>query len=127
MAPGTFGALAGLAAFALTRGFSGPVQLALVAAAAVVGVWASHRYASDLRSSDPQSVVVDEFVGMWLALVALDPGLVAIAAAFVGFRVLDIFKPPPVSWAERLPGGFGIMADDLAAGTIVRAAFWLIL
>ncbi len=128
LAPGTFGAALGLAAFWGTRSLSVPIQAGLLIAATLAGVWAAHRHAADLKTKDPQSIVVDEFVGMWLALVALDnPSGATLAAAFVGFRALDIVKPPPVSWAERLPGGLGIMADDLVAGALVRAAFVLFL
>ncbi len=126
IAPGTVGAVAGLLAFILTRNLAGGVSVALLAVAIVVGTWAGGRHAKDLRQPDPQSVVVDEFCGMWLALVGTNPSFLVMAAAFVAFRFLDIAKPPPVRQAERLPGGIGIMADDLVAGGIVRVALLLI-
>ncbi len=126
LAPGTLGALLGLFAFAITRGLSTPVQVGLFVAAVLFGGWAAHRHALDLNAADPRSVVVDEFVGMWLALIALDPSWLGVLGAFLAFRALDILKPPPVNWAERLPDGFGIMADDLVAGGLVRLAFFFI-
>ncbi len=126
VAPGTIGALLGLFAFAVTRGLSAPVQIGLFVAVALFGGWAAHRHAHDLNAHDPRSVVVDEFVGMWLALIALDPSWIGVVGAFLAFRALDILKPPPVSWAERLPNGFGIMGDDLVAGGLVRLAFYFI-
>ncbi len=127
VAPGTAGAAAGLIAFLLTRNLDGAVALGLLAVATAVGTWAGGRHAKDLRHPDPRSVVVDEFCGMWLALVGTNPSFLVMAAAFVAFRILDIFKPPPVRQAEKLPGGIGIMADDLVAGGIVRVILLLAL
>jgi phosphatidylglycerophosphatase A len=66
---------------------------------------------------DPSVVVWDEFVGMWIALLAAPPGWVWIATGFALFRVFDIWKPWPVSWADnQVDGGFGAMLDDALAG-----------
>ena len=117
----------GLLAFTLTRNLAGGVSVTLLAIAIAAGVWAGGRHAKDLRQPDPRSVVVDEFCGMWLALVGTNPSLLVVAIAFAAFRFLDIVKPPPVRQAERLAGGVGIMADDLVAGGIVRVALLLAL
>lgn len=127
VAPGTAGAAAGLVAFLLTRNLPGALPVALFVVAVAVGLWAGARHAKDLRQPDPRSVVVDEFCGMWLALVGTNPSVLVMAGAFVAFRFLDIAKPPPVRQAERLPGGIGIMADDLVAGGIVRIVLLLAL
>ncbi len=124
-APGTLGALAGLGAFHFAGRLPDPAPGLLFLAAVVVGVWAAGRHARDLGQKDPAAVVVDEFCGMWLALLATDPSLVVAGVAFVGFRLLDILKPPPIRQAERLPGGLGIMADDLIAGAFVRAGLFV--
>ena len=110
----------------LARDLSAMVSLGLLAVCILVGTWAAARRAQDLGQPDPSSVVVDEFCGMWLALVATNPSLLTAAVAFAAFRVLDIAKPPPIRQLERLPGGYGIMADDLAAGAIVRVGVLLI-
>ena len=127
LAPGTVGAAAGLLVFALTRGLPGTISVGLFAASVLVGTWAAARHAKDIRHPDPPSVVVDEFCGMWLALVGTDPSLLTAGIAFVAFRFLDIAKPPPIRQLEKLRGGFGIMADDLLAGGIVRVGILLIL
>jgi phosphatidylglycerophosphatase A len=127
IAPGTVGAAVGLGAFLLTRNLPGSVAAALFVVALAAGFWAAGRHARDLRQPDPRSVVVDEFCGMWLALVGTNPSVLVIVAAFVAFRFLDIVKPPPVRQAERLPGGIGIMADDLVAGGVVRLVLLLAL
>ena len=126
-APGTAGAAAGLLVFFLARNLPGATPLFLFLAAAVVGTWAAGRHARDLGKKDPQVVVVDEFCGMWLSLLAADPPLPVALIAFAAFRVLDILKPPPLRQVERLPGGIGIMADDLLAGGVVRLALFLVL
>ncbi len=127
VAPGTAGAAAGLVAFLLTRNLPGALPVALFVAAVAVGLWAGARHAKDLRQPDPRSVVVDEFCGMWLALVGTNPSVLVMGGAFVAFRFLDIVKPPPVRQAERLPRGIGIMADDLVAGGVVRIVLLLAL
>lgn len=119
-APGTFGALVGLAAALLTRGLPPLTGIALFLGAAALGTWAAHRYASASGRKDPQEVVVDEACGMWLAAFAASPPAMLLLGAFALFRALDIVKPPPIRQLERLPGGFGIMADDLAAGLVTR-------
>lgn len=93
-------------------------QYALVVAAAfVVGVWAARWVIREVAIDDPSLVVWDEFVGVWLALWALPREWPWVLAAFLVFRLFDIWKPWPVRWADReLDGGFGAMADDALAG-----------
>ncbi len=112
--------------------------LAMVAAA-IVGVWAAEAEVRRLQASDPQSIVIDEVAGQWLTylvampfLAPLPAGPMAIFAAvgFVLFRFFDIVKPWPLRRLEKLPGGLGVMADDLAAGyyaAIVLVVGWKIL
>lgn len=119
-APGTFGALVGLAAALLTRGLSPLTGIALFLAATALGTWAAHRYAAASGRKDPPEVVVDEACGMWLAAFGAGAPAALLLGAFALFRALDIAKPPPIRQLERLPGGFGIMADDLAAGLVTR-------
>lgn len=73
---------------------------------------------------DPQWVVSDEAAGQLVAAAGVG-GPVGLAVAFAGFRLLDIAKPFPIGRLERLPGGWGILADDLAAGALVAAAIRL--
>lgn len=84
---------------------------------AVPGIWAAGVTARELDRKDPQIVVVDEVVGQWIALAGA-PLLTfkTFLAAFVLFRLFDIWKPPPVRQLEKLPGGVGIVADDAMAG-----------
>lgn len=90
--------------------------LAAAGAVAALGVWAAGREAARVGARDPGSVVVDEIAGMLVALVAHPASLLGVLALFGLFRVFDVWKPFPIRQLERLPGGWGIVADDLAAG-----------
>jgi phosphatidylglycerophosphatase A len=131
--PGTAGSLGALAVAWLV---TGPLSLPTAALAAAVAllllpsVWAANRACDYWKTKDPQGVVVDEVLGQWLTLAAtprLDwhPWL----TAFLLFRFFDIVKPLGVRAAERLPRGWGIIADDLVAGlyaaVVLIAARWL--
>lgn len=97
-----------------------PVLYLLIGGGFLLGVAATWTLVTD-ADHDPRRAVWDEFVGMWTTCLWLPKELPWLAAAFCCFRVLDITKPWPIRRLERLPGGLGIMADDLAAG-IVGAA-----
>lgn len=122
-APGTMASMAALPLHLLLANAIAPwMEAVVLLVLASMGTWAAGRVQVQLGTDDPQCVVVDEFVGAGIAyLVAgLDPA--ALLVAFTLFRVLDIFKPWPINWCEALePPGFGIMADDLAAGLLAAA------
>lgn len=115
-APGTAGSLVGLALFLPLAGLSWLVQVAAVVAVTLVGALAAGRVARLVGRKDPGLVVVDEVAGQWITLLALPVTPVTALAGFLLFRVMDIVKPWPARDLERLPGGLGIMADDVAAG-----------
>lgn len=83
----------------------------------LAGIWACQSLITK-TDHDPKRAVWDEFTGMWVTCLLLPKTLPWLAAAFVVFRVLDVLKPWPIRQFERLPGGLGIMADDLAAGAV---------
>jgi phosphatidylglycerophosphatase A len=118
--PGTVGSLGALLpAFLLVR-YAGmpPWSFALLALAALgPAIWAADVTAREMQRKDPSQIVVDEVVGQWLTLAgALRFNWRSWLAAFVLFRLFDIFKPFPVRDFEKLPGGTGIVMDDAAAG-----------
>jgi phosphatidylglycerophosphatase A len=101
-----------------------PWALALAALLATGGGYLAVKRAA--IEGDPGWVVIDEFAGQWIALLALaSPTITGLIAAFILFRLFDITKLGPVGWADRQHGAFGIMADDVIAGII--AAVLLIL
>ena len=89
----------------------------LVGLGFIVGVWATGTLIGP-NDPDPKAAVWDEFIGMWATCILLPKTLPWMAAAFILFRVLDVLKPWPIRRFERLPRGWGIMADDLAAGIV---------
>jgi phosphatidylglycerophosphatase A len=116
-APGTAGSLVGLAlALGLERA-GGPRAVALGAVlATAIGLAVAGPVARELGQSDPPAVVIDEVAGQLVALLFLPPSVRTLTLGFVLFRLLDVWKPPPLRQVERWPGSLGIMADDLLAG-----------
>ncbi len=124
-APGTAGSLA---AIAIAVPLHLPPWQFAVLAGLLFGpaVWASGVTARTLQLKDPGVVVVDEVIGQWIALAgARSLTWQAYLAAFVLFRLFDIWKPPPVHQLEALPGGLGINADDVMAGIYAALVLWL--
>lgn len=119
LASGTWGSLAALPlAWTLTAMGGAPALALGVAASFLVGLWACDEYVRRTGKDDPSECVIDELSGQWLACLAAPATLLGFAAAFVAFRVFDIWKPWPASAAEKLPGGLGVMADDIVAGAM---------
>jgi phosphatidylglycerophosphatase A len=122
-APGTWGSLVVLPAALL-----GPlVALLLALLVTLIGTYAVREVLRDTPDQDPGWIVVDEAAGMLLALagLSLDASIWGVLLAFGLFRVFDIFKPWPISWADQQKGAFGVMLDDVAAGALVAAALML--
>ena len=119
-APGTAGSAAALLPWLAMRELSIPLYLILVVLAFGIGVWASNIVIERLCISDPGVIVWDEFVGQWISLLPLliwPAHWLWIGAGFFLFRLFDVFKPWPCSWADRkVKGGFGVMLDDAFAG-----------
>ena len=118
-APGTAGSLAGLLiAMALNyMGYGRGMLLALTAILMAPGIWSASVVARETNTTDPHIVVVDEVIGQWITLAgAATFNWKTWIAAFALFRVLDVWKPAPARQFESLPGGWGIVADDVMAG-----------
>ena len=98
------------------------VQVAVALAAFGVGVLVVNRVVKRYELGDEPAIVWDEIAGCWLALAVVPKSLPWVVAAFALFRLADIAKPWPVSWADRsVKGGLGVMLDDLIAGVLVAA------
>ena len=125
-APGTFGTLPGLPLYWLMAGLSWPVYLILTSGVFLVGWWAANQAERDLGRHDAGEVVIDEVAG-YLVTMFLAPALPwAMVWGFVFFRFFDILKPWPVSWADqKVPGGLGVMVDDILAGVYAWLAMQL--
>jgi phosphatidylglycerophosphatase A len=122
-APGTWGTLLGiplaLGLATLPLGFA----LAALAVLAVAGIPICDQAGRRLGVADHGGLVLDEIVGYGLTVIWFAPEPMALALGFLWFRLFDIAKPWPVSWADRtLEGGLGVMADDLLAGVYAAVA-----
>jgi phosphatidylglycerophosphatase A len=127
-APGTAGSLAAVLIGVALHQYAGFGQWHFAALAAVVflpAVWAAGVTARSSGIEDPQFVVIDEVIGLWIALAgARTYNWKSYLAAFALFRLFDIWKPPPVHQLEALPGGWGINLDDVMAGVYAALVLW---
>ncbi|MBJ7250600.1 MAG: phosphatidylglycerophosphatase A [Acetobacteraceae bacterium] len=122
-APGTWGSLVVLPAVLF-----GPLSALLLALLiTIIGFYAVREVLRDTPNQDPGWIVVDEAAGMLIALagLSLDASIWGVVIAFGLFRVFDIFKPWPISWADQQKGAFGVMLDDIVAGALAAAALML--
>ena len=120
--PGTVGTLVGvfmyLPAFLMPREWVFALPLAELSAVLLLSALAVPRVLKATGAQDPQFIVIDEIAGMLCALCMAEPDFLRILMAFILFRILDILKPWPVNRLEHLPGAWGVMADDIAAGLL---------
>lgn len=125
-APGTCGSLATLPfvyMIAYFYGFYGVLCFAVLVS--VIGIPVADIYAKAINKKDPGEIVIDETAGQSLALLFAGTNLYLYALGFILFRLFDITKPFPVGWADRkVPGGLGIMLDDILAGIIGGAILY---
>ena len=117
-APGSWGSLAALPfAWAIGRLGGAPGLVLAAAALFLLGWWAADAAIRGSGINDPGAIVVDEVVGQWVTLSVAPVDPIAYGVGFLLFRLFDVWKPWPASWADRcVRGGLGIMLDDVFAG-----------
>lgn len=116
-APGTVASAIALPFAWIVLKYLGPVALfSLSFAVAALGTWACEVYVRTADETDPSECVIDEVAGQFLACALAPLSLYGFILAFALFRLFDISKLWPISEAEKLRGGLGIMADDMVAG-----------
>ena len=125
IAPGTAGSLVSAGLFLALRQTT-VINIVLCGCFLILGYWGCSA-GRNKWGGDPSKVVIDEFAGCWIACIAAPAGwgIIGIAAAFVLFRIFDIFKPWPVSVFDRMKSAAGILLDDVAAG--IMAALVILL
>ncbi|HWA30540.1 MAG TPA: phosphatidylglycerophosphatase A [Rhizomicrobium sp.] len=116
-APGTAASVVALPVAWLIAAFLGRWWLVLAAIAVLaVGAWACEIYARSKGDPDPSECVIDEVAGQWIICAFAPVSILAYVVAFILFRLFDILKPWPINIVEKeVPGGLGIMADDVVA------------
>lgn len=116
-APGTFGTIAALPLYAILMQWLSPFAIAwLCLPVFLIGCWASEVTGKTLGVHDYGGIVIDEIVAMWLVLLFVPVTVAGWALAFALFRIFDILKPWPICWFDlRVPGGIGVMIDDILA------------
>ena len=123
-APGTAGTVLALLFVPLLALLSTSALLGVLFIASLAGVFICGYSARKLDAKDPSCIVWDEFVGLWIALAGFPVSIFWLVSGFIVFRCFDIFKPWPISVLDKkIPGGLGIMLDDILAGVMT----WLVL
>lgn len=126
-APGTFGTLVGLPLFWLIANYSLNLQLLIITALFLIGIYFCHATGKALGISDHGSIVWDEIVAMMLVLTFSPNNTAGWIVAFLMFRLFDIWKPFPIrQFDAKLKNGFGVMFDDLLAAIYAIASMWLL-
>ena len=131
VAPGTAGTLLGIAVYLVLSSFSPTIYALCVAGLFLAGCWACEQTSAVLGAPDHPGIVIDEIVGYLVTMLFVPLAWYWVLAGFFLFRVFDIWKPWPVSLADRrVTGGFGIMLDDLLAALYallcLHAAVWAV-
>ena len=136
-APGTWGSLAAVPlAWGLHAIGSFPLLIAATVLVSLLGIWTIGQ-ALGTGHEDPPEIVIDEVAGQWIALWPVSIGAThagagfwdlypGVIAAFLAFRLFDIWKPGPIGWADRRGGGLGVMLDDLIAGVFAALTVGLL-
>ena len=125
-APGSWGSAAAVVLAAILAMLSPWLLEIGTLLVCLLGVLAAGRYQTVTSRHDAPEVVIDEVAGQWIALLAVPLDWRWYLLAFLLFRLFDIVKPGPVRMAENLPGGIGVMADDIVAGVLAAACLLLI-
>ena len=115
MAPGSFGSFATLLIW-LFLPLNYLIQIIIIIILFILGVISSNIVSKEMNDHDPSEIIIDEVIGMSIALFMLPHNLILYLLAFFIFRILDIFKPSFIYEIQKLPYGWGIMLDDVIAG-----------
>ncbi|MBR9865912.1 MAG: phosphatidylglycerophosphatase A [Oceanospirillales bacterium] len=126
-APGTAGTIAAIPLFLLIQPLSLAWYASVLVITFVLGIYLCGKTSEDMGVHDHGGIVWDEFVGYWITMFAAPPGWLWIVIGFVLFRLFDIIKPWPISWADKkVAGGLGIMLDDVLAGLMALVCLQLL-
>ncbi len=119
-APGTMGSLFGLLLYMFIKDIPIIWYVIFIVVLFIIGVLVSDVIEDIYGIKDPSFVVIDEVVGMLIAMIAVPYSPMIAILGFLLFRIIDIAKIPPLNWLEKFQGGFGIMIDDAVGGLMVN-------
>jgi phosphatidylglycerophosphatase A len=126
-APGTFGTLAAIPFYLLLEPLPLAAYIAVIVVGFIAGIWICQAAVDWLGQDDPSAVVWDEIIGYWVTMLFAPSGWEWVLIGFLLFRLFDIWKPWPVSYADKnLHGGLGIMLDDVLAGVYAGLGIWIV-
>jgi phosphatidylglycerophosphatase A len=125
VAPGTWGSAVGLVIYyAVRRQASTTIELGAIAIILLIGLWSATEAEHHFGGIDPGAVVIDEVIGMLITLALHPVNVFGAILGFLIFRILDVVKPWPARRLELLPGGFGVVLDDVMAGLYGNLMIW---
>lgn len=125
-APGTAGTLIGVFICLLCLPMTWIWRLIFVLVLLAISIYVSGQAEKIYQTKDDQRIVIDEIIGLQITMLPVDINVLNLCVAFVLFRIFDIIKPIPVRNLQGLPGGWGVVADDVAAGIYAAAILWLV-
>jgi len=126
IAPGTYGTAVGIPLVWLMADLPIGLYAAITIVSIAIAVWAAHQADLAWGTHDCQKICIDETVGYFVTMAPVDKHhFWPLVIGFVAFRFFDQVKPPPVRWLdENLPGGWGVVLDDVAAGVMAAVVMW---
>jgi phosphatidylglycerophosphatase A len=126
IAPGTAGTLVGVLICLLCLPMPWILRLFFVLALLALSIYIADKAEKIYQTKDDQRIVIDEIIGLQITMLPAAINALNLCVAFVLFRIFDIWKPFPVNHLQGLPGGWGIVADDVAAGLYAGMVLWLL-
>lgn len=127
VAPGTVGTLAGVVVCLLCLPMPWIMRLIIVLALLALSIYVAEQAEKIYQKKDDQRIVIDEIIGLQITMLPVAINGLNLCAAFVLFRIFDIWKPFPVKNLQGLPGGWGVVIDDVAAGIYAGMVLWLLI
>jgi Phosphatidylglycerophosphatase A and related proteins len=126
--PGTMGSLMAIPLWLLFYGLTPMLYWVFILVTFIFGCFLCQKTSDDTHTHDSGHIVWDEFVGMWITLFFIPQiSILWVTIAFVAFRIFDMAKPWPIRWFDkRVPGGFGIMVDDVIAAIFSSLSVYLL-
>jgi phosphatidylglycerophosphatase A len=126
-APGTMGTLVGVVICLLCLPLPWPMRLLTVLALSALSIYVAEQAEKIYQKKDDQRIVIDEIIGFQVTMLPVAITVLNLCAGFVLFRIFDILKPFPINNLQRLPGGWGVVIDDVVAGIYAGAVMMLLI